>query len=177
MPRQGVEPIILQELLPPRMTRGRRVQLEDHDLPESGVVEARELQIERQTYPGGDFVDVQIMALQDEELKLSGWLRDQWATKGFAAAARAQLYQLQAARNPIWLSWGDIWARLMILKRVEIVHELGGMKYSIVLEHLELADDQVSTPLVQDPQQGIRTIDATDARAVELAAIPLPVSL
>lgn len=173
MARITVAPIILQELLPD-LSQGQRIQLMDHSLPESGIVEARELTLEQTHFPGGDAIDSQVMGVKDEDLKLSGWLRDQWSSLGFAAAARRQLLEMQTRRNPIWLSWGDTWGRLMQLRRVEFSHEVQGMRYTLTLAHLELAELAGTSVLVQAVTAGVRTLDMLDATLTNLQAIPLP---
>lgn len=173
MARTVVAPIVLQELLPD-LSQGQRIQLSDHSLPESGIVEARELTLEQTWFPGGDAVDSQILGLTDEDLKLSGLLRDQWSSPGFAAAARRQLLELQARRNAVWLSWGDTWGRLMQLRRVEFSHEVQGMRYTLTLAHLELAELAGAPVLVQDSTAGVHTLDTLDATLTNLQAISLP---
>lgn len=177
MGRIAVEPILLQELIAPDLTPGQRIQLADHTLPESGIVEARELKMEQTLFPGGDYLDTQLLGLKDEDLEISGWLRDQWGSPGFAGAARRQLLELQTRRNPIWLSWGETWGRLVQLKRVEITHHVQGQQYRLTLAHLELAELAQTSVLTQTPADGPHSLDALGATSTSLQAISLPEAL
>lgn len=170
-------PIKLQQLVPPTYAPGRLVQLVDHNMAEAGVVEARELRTASTHYPGGAYREVQLLGVAEEDLELTGLLRDAWGGPGYAANARLALRDLQLAQHPIWLSWGLTWARLVILKRVEITHDNGGLRYRLTLEHLDLAEDNDTPPTLTDPGEGARTLDTVAAELDTLAALELPEGL
>lgn len=170
-------PIILQELLPPNNKPGIKVVLIDHSMPEEGTVEERELKVERKVYPGGNHVQVQQMGLEDHDLVLTGQLRDQWASPGFAEAARETLRDIQSRGNAVWLSWGDTWGRLVLLTGLKFSHTRQGMQYFLTLTHLELSEDLATSPQVQDPQEPLRALDEVAAELDTLSAVPRPPGL
>lgn len=167
-------PIILQELLPPNYAPGRRVELAEHNMPAAGIVESRELQLTQQVFPGSSYLDTQIMGLKDDDLTLTGWLRDAWNTGGFARAARQQLLALQQSGNPLWLSWGDTWGRAVLLRKVEFTHEVQGQRYSLTLTHLELAEQPTARAITQSPENSLLTLDQVMVLLVEIQRLPLP---
>lgn len=169
--------VILQQLVPPDLHPGQVVRLEDHTMPDVGPVEAREQRLARLVYPGGVDVEVQQLGLSDEALELRGHLRDSWSTPGFALAARAALYQLQAAGHPIWLSYGQLWGRMVTLQRLEFAHDEAGMTYRLVLEHTDLAEDASGLLVYDDPQAPLLALDQVSAEADAVAAVTLPEGL
>ena len=169
--------ILLQQLIPPGMAPGRVLQLVDTTTPEEGVMQRRDLILARTRYPGGEVQDVQYMGLEDGDVELTGHLRDDWNSPGFANAARKSLQAMQNEAFPIWLTWDGRWGRLVAISGLEFEFFRTGETYNLTLTPLSLGELSTAIPSQDVPGAAARALANLETSASDLEALDLPEGL
>ena len=122
----------------------REVRLGGSALPEQGLREASSLRTMKNNYPGTEEASTQVLGTVEDDIPLSGWLKDVHMGIGRAQQVKRQLKAIQKGQRLCSMQWGSELDVLGFLKSVafETFHT-ADLRYDLVFEVQGTAEAEI----------------------------------
>lgn len=113
------QPIILTEL----GGAERVLELADASLPQRGVTTEGETRLKKTHYPGSATASTQVLGTHDNDIVMTGILRDTWiGLEGGALALATELRSMWLGQTYMQLEWGDTLVVRGFISKIRVTH-------------------------------------------------------
>lgn len=122
----------------------REVRLGGSALPEQGLAESASLKTIKNSYPGTESASIQVLGSVEDDIPLSGWLKDTLLGIGRAEILKNQIKAIQKGQRICSMQWGSTIDVVGLLKSARFVYfHDSDIRYDLVFEVQETAQAEV----------------------------------